>query len=394
MKHIQPARHTLRELFASALVALMLAACSGGAPPVAPTLTPATGATGSPVLPVETPTATPATGATSSPVLPIQTPTATPATPTQQATQGVTTPVGGGASPVFKGGLAAAIPRLVAGEPVKVVGPMKQSDAPGNNFNLGEVQQLLDTLGVDVATIEIAMGTNNDLIITAIRIPGVDSATLDQTYMAVLAKNTGYGGFRVVSTAGRNVHAWDTFYGTQYAWVNGDILFSVLALATPDVALQAIGAMPGSSVALVPGGTGVDSKASIDLTIAGGPNAGAYHAEVTEGGCSRNALGQNQLGFQYSIFDGTVEFSSLQLIVSNAQAATTTGGTNDFMVIFTVLGTEYDLEPKSGSGSGTVQAELSADGPVKAIFRIKGATTDNVQLSATVQCALLVDFSK
>ena len=128
---------------------------------------------------------------------------------------------------------------------------------------------------------------------------------MDAALLEALLANTSYSGVRVESIAGRAVHAVDSLYGTQYGWINGDILFWVIG--SDDVGARAVGAMPGSSVPLVPGGEAA-GVTTVDLTIGSGPDAGTYHAVAETGGCSKDALGKDQFGLQYSTTDPAVPF--------------------------------------------------------------------------------------
>ena len=219
--------------------------------------------------------------------------------------------------PVFPGTLAQAIPPLVNGVAVTVSGPVTM-DATAKDLHVGpDIAYVLKTMAA--TSIEAALGNNDQILITAIRVPGADSAAMDAALLAALVANTGYSRVRVQPIAGRAVHAFDSLSGTQYAWVNGDILFWVLG---PDgVGERAVGAMPGSSVPLVPGGAPA-VVTSVDLTIGSGPDAGAYHAVAETGGCSKDALGKDQYGLQYSSTDPAIPFSSLQVVIKNGTSAT------------------------------------------------------------------------
>ena len=125
--------------------------------------------------------------------------------------------------------------------------------------------------------------------------------------------------------------------------MNGDILFWVYG---PDgVGESAVGAMPGSSVPLVPGGA-ASAMTTVDLTIGAGPDAGTYHGVAETGGCSKDALGSDQYGLQYSTTDPAIAFSSLQVIIDKGKAATGKKGSNDFSASATVNGTVYALHPR------------------------------------------------
>jgi hypothetical protein len=233
-------------LITSIAIGLLLAAC-GGATPAATTPGGATppGATPGSTTPAQTPTAQ------GSPAAP---------TPTTSATGG-----GGLVGPVFTGGLAQAFPPVIAGEQVQVFGPVPVPEME----NIDQATfDLISDLGFDPSNVEVAFATDSgaSVLIFALRFPGVDSATLDAGYIAVQEAQPGTSNFRVVTIAGRNVHAFDSIIGTTYTWVNGDILFTVFG--SEEGAAQAISAMPLPTVALQAGGE-VLADALVDLTVVG-----------------------------------------------------------------------------------------------------------------------------
>lgn len=292
--------------------------------------------------------------------------------------------------PVFPGTLLQAIPPLVNGVAVTIGGPMTM-DATADDLQLSP--DIIHVLEAVAATdIEVAIGTNDQLMISALRVPGADGATMDAALLDALSANTSYSGVRVESIAGRAVHAFDSLYGTQYAWVNGDILFWVLGFGQ-DAGERAVAAMPGSSVPLVPGGAAVGGT-TVDLTIGSGPDAGTYQAVAETGGCSKDPLGEDQFGLQYSTTDPAVAFSSLQVIIDDGTAATGGKGSKDFSATATVNGTDYRLDPADRDGKGTAWVTIPGPDGAKAEYRIKGRTKDKVAVEATVSCALLTDFGQ
>ncbi|MFN8622548.1 MAG: hypothetical protein U0869_17570 [Chloroflexota bacterium] len=291
------------------------------------------------------------------------------------------------AGPVFPGNVAQAIPPLVNGAAVKVQGPVT-ADAQAKDAGLSPT--LLAILkAVHATQVDFAMGSNDQLMILGIRVPDVDSVALDTALETTLAGDSTTSGLRVDVVAGRAVHAFETLGGTQYAWVNGDKLYWVFG---PDgAAQQAVAAMPGSSVPLVPGGAPAPAT-TVDLTIDSGPDAGTYHAELASGGCSANALGHDQYGLQYSVTEPGTVFRSLQVIVDHGKAATKKKGSPDLYLDATINDTHYRVDAANGEGRGTAHVTLPKSGPIKATYDLKATTTDKVTVEATVSCASLIDM--
>ena len=138
------------------------------------------------------------------------------------------------------------------------------------------------------------------------------------------------------------------------------------------------------------GDAGGDAAASVDVTVTGGEFEGSYSGSVPDGGCSRGATGENTFGLQYSTTED-VELSSVQLIVNDADAAAS--GSDDFQTTFTfgdlLNGTNVDLKPADGEGSGTVTLDDRGD---TATITIEGETSDGVGIDATVECHSVFDF--
>ena len=287
--------------------------------------------------------------------------------------------------PVFPGTLIQAIPPLVNGVAVTVSGPVEVDPSdPSLGADIGGVLE-----AVGATQVEGAFGSNDALIIVGFRVPGVDSAAMDAALVTTIAANASYSGVRVEPIAGRAVHAFDGLAGTQYAWVNGELLFWILG---PDgAAQQAVAAMPGSSVPLVPGGA-APSTTTVELTIGSGPDAGTYQGLADTGGCTTDALGDDQYGLQYSTTDPAVVFSSLQVVIEEGKAATGKKGSSDILVTATVNGTTYRLDPDAKDGKGTARVTVETAGPFKATYRIKGTTKDKTPIEAVVSCATVLDF--
>lgn len=355
-------------------MALVVAACTSGGPP-AGTGTPA--ATQAPVTrqPTTAPTVPPATAAPAPTSTPAGGPTVAPASPGQ----------GGVIVQPYTGDLAGAIPPVIAGQQVQVgllpAAGMENLDAA--------MLALIESLGLDLQSVEVVLATDSgsSLIIFALRFPGIDAATLDSTFLATQQATPGTGNFRVVTVAGRNVHAWTTNIGTTYAWVNGNILFWLYG--TEQGAQQAIAALPLPTVPLVAGGEELPN-AEVDLVITGGPDAGTYHGVTPgSGGCSRNVFSDNSFGLQYSDGQAADGFTSLQVIVRDAADAAG-DGTLDFVAIVQIGpmfdGTSYNVDPENDDGDGSVQLQDSGQ---TAVIVFDGFTADEVRLHATVTCNLV-----
>lgn len=129
-------------------------------------------------------------------------------------------------------------------------------------------------------------------------------------------------------------------------------------------------------------------NSEIDLEVTGGRHAGRYTAKVSEGGCSYGLTTKGAWGNQYSVnTSDPKKFSSLQLIVPNADAAA--GGTEEFMLMVSfgslLGGTHYKVETsgRRTDGSGTVKLNDSGAG---ATIAFEGKTKDGVGLKGTIRC--------
>jgi len=135
-----------------------------------------------------------------------------------------------------------------------------------------------------------------------------------------------------------------------------------------------------------------DVKGKVHLEVTGGKHAGTYDTQMKEGGCSYGLAGDGSWGNQFSIdTKDPNQFSSLQLIVPNAKAAS--GGTSKFQLtagfgpIFGEGATSYDVNPseKKGSGKLTVDDKGSSG---KVTFDAK--TADGVGLKGTIECDVVI----
>lgn len=300
---------------------------------------------------------------------------------------------GGATGPVFGGSIEQAIPPVVGGEQVTVFGPISgeevEEQLEGGSLT-AEQEELMELLGLTAGDIEIAFGFSESVIITVMRLPGRSSEEIDSAFVEVFEAASGTGNFRVENVAGRNVHAYESLFPSNYAWVNGDILFIVAA--TEEGGPQAVAAMPPPTVPLtVAGGEGEFARTEVELTLVGGDDAGDYEGETDEGGCSRNPFGDENgptFGLQYSTSEAGIVFSSFQLVIEDADAAA--DGTDQFFATITVNRNDYSLDPADGDGTGEVQ--LDDSGGDDAVIELSGETADGVIIQATVTCNFILDF--
>lgn len=302
-------------------------------------------------------------------------------------------PPAGGSGPagtVYTGNLIDALPRVIGGADVEV-----HAVSAADLEDIDESTLLLmDELGVERGDAEMAMAISEEagVMVFALRLPGVDSATIDSTFMGLQEQDTGTHNFRVASLAGRNVHAWDAVHGTTHAWVNGDILFWLYG--DDAGAAQAIAAMPMPTVALQPSGDDGDrrARAEVTMTLADGPDAGTHGKAVTEaggGGCSRNPMDADTYGFVSYPEDAVANLRDVNLFIRDGAGATG-GGTDDFVLdVAMVSGSSHSLNPAAGRGSGSV---LVQDDGNQASFEISGTTEEGFGIELMVTCDLVLDF--
>lgn len=128
-------------------------------------------------------------------------------------------------------------------------------------------------------------------------------------------------------------------------------------------------------------GGGGGGASAISVTVDGK----AYTATSGDPTCSTGATGKGTFGNQYSDADKKTGLSSLQMIVPDASAAKS--GTDSFTLTVTVgpmmSGTNYDISPKDGKGSGTLTLSQSGS-TAKVTFTGTAATGQKV--SGTLQC--------
>jgi hypothetical protein len=127
-----------------------------------------------------------------------------------------------------------------------------------------------------------------------------------------------------------------------------------------------------------------DSGATLTVTIDGKK----YDATSKKSTCSQGATGPGSFGNQYSDDSVTDGYSSLQMIVPDAASAK--GGTDNFKLTVTIgklfEGTDYDLDPKNGGGSGTLTLDYAGDGGAAQVT-YSGTTGDGHEISGTLACS-------
>ena len=170
--------------------------------------------------------------------------------------------------------------------------------------------------------------------------------------------------------------------------------------ADDDPAESAVASIPASAPAADdddPGSDGGDGPAgdgaaSIEVSVTGGEFEGDYTGSVPDGGCSRGATGENTFGLQYSTDEAGVDIGSLQLVVNDAEAASS-GGSDDFLMLIEFgelfAGTQMEVEPPAEQGSGTVSLDDRGD---TATITLDVETAEGVGIAATVECHSVFDF--
>ena len=135
-----------------------------------------------------------------------------------------------------------------------------------------------------------------------------------------------------------------------------------------------------------------DVKGKVHLEVTGGKHAGTYDAQMKDGGCSYGLAGDGSWGNQFSIdTKDPNQFSSLQLIVPNAKAASS--GTSKFQLtagfgpIFGDGATSYDVNTSNSKGSGKVTVDDKGS-TGKVTFDAK--TADGVGLKGTIDCDVVI----
>ena len=133
------------------------------------------------------------------------------------------------------------------------------------------------------------------------------------------------------------------------------------------------------------GGGSSGATASITLTLTGGPHDGTHEAEAPDAGCSRNSVGDNTFGLQYSTGE-TAGFTSHQLVIRDAAAAAS--GSDDFSTDVFIDDAVYGIDSGAGvmndpSGTGTVTLDDRGD---TATITIEGETAEGIGFSAEIEC--------
>jgi hypothetical protein len=146
------------------------------------------------------------------------------------------------------GELADVLPTEVGGIAITYE---SSTGAEGMGDMTPEEQAFIDRIGVDPSQVAFAFGSGGDftgedgyIIITATRVPGVDTNTLRDEFIAVLEEE-GESTAVEQTISGKTVHA----FGSEeegslgYPYVTGDIVFSVFALPA-DLAEEVFAALP------------------------------------------------------------------------------------------------------------------------------------------------------
>lgn len=137
------------------------------------------------------------------------------------------------------------------------------------------------------------------------------------------------------------------------------------------------------------------SKATINVTIAGGDLAGTYSAECKEGCCSWGIAGDKTFGNQYSETDkGPKELSSVQLVVDDVTEGNKT--TKEFMLtvsfgkLFSGQEKSFNINTLKGrsEGSGTLDLRYSGN---TATVTIKGVSKEGPAIDLTMECHKVIN---
>lgn len=136
---------------------------------------------------------------------------------------------------------------------------------------------------------------------------------------------------------------------------------------------------------------------TIDLTVTGGPRAGAYRATSEQVTCSYGLAAPGAWGNQYSIVsEDPAVFTSLQLIVPDAAAAASGSGEFLVTVAFGPLfgdGASYTIDTRPDAPQVQGQGSVAiADGGDAAEVVVRGTTADGVGIEATVHCHQVMRF--
>jgi hypothetical protein len=137
-------------------------------------------------------------------------------------------------------------------------------------------------------------------------------------------------------------------------------------------------------------------RETVHLVVVGGPNAGTYDAQTSEGGCSYGLAGQGSWGNALSLTNpDPKKLSSLDLIVPNASAAA--AGARQFLIIvgfgsFNPSVGYYQVDTRTEdrhtpSGSGTVTVE---DRGNTATVTFSAQTSAGVKLEGKIECRSVI----
>jgi len=115
-----------------------------------------------------------------------------------------------------------------------------------------EEQAFIDRLGVDPAQVSFAFGSGGDvsgedgfIFISATRVPGVDTNTLRDEFVAVIEEEGGSAATEQ-TVGGKTVHAFgsEEEMSLTYMYVTGELVFTIGSFPTADLAEEALAALP------------------------------------------------------------------------------------------------------------------------------------------------------
>jgi hypothetical protein len=146
------------------------------------------------------------------------------------------------------GDLAAVLPTEVGGIPIEYE---SATGVEGMGEMTPEEQAFIERLNIDPAQVSFAFGTGGDftspdgfIIISATRVPGVDTNTLRQEFIAVIEEE-GESTATEQTVGGKTVHAFGSAEegDLAYLYVTGDIVFTVFSFPE-DLAVEALAGLP------------------------------------------------------------------------------------------------------------------------------------------------------
>jgi hypothetical protein len=135
------------------------------------------------------------------------------------------------------GELAAVLPTEVSGIPITYE---SSTGVEGLGETTPEERAFIERLNIDPSQVSFAFGTGGDftstdgyIVLTATRVPGVDTDTLRDEFIAVI-EGEGDATATEQNVGGKTVHAFGSEEegGVGYLYVKGDIVFSVFTFPT------------------------------------------------------------------------------------------------------------------------------------------------------------------